>query len=300
MTKISEILAFLDEQGIQYTFRGDENVSVEHFSSLAHYKSGSFTWIKKQENIPNGFDLSQIALAFAAPGVKADLQNVIETGESKRAFFSTIEHFYGEEEDRPAIGQYTYISPKVKLGKNVRIGHNCTLDGDITIGDNTVIWNGVTIVNHVVIGCNCEIQSGTVVGHDGFGYTEDENHKKKMIKHFGGVVIGNDVLISSNVCICRATIDNTIIQDGTKVDNLSHIAHNCIIGADVGMAYPCKLGGSSIIGKNSYLASSVVRNQCEIGENAFAGMGSVVVKNVSPNQTVIGNPARPFVKGRKA
>ena len=54
-----------------------------------------------------------------------------------------MEHFYGEAENRPAIGQFTYLSPQVKLGRNVRIGHNCTLDGDITIGDDTVIWNGV-------------------------------------------------------------------------------------------------------------------------------------------------------------
>ena len=84
--------------------------------------------------------------------MEGNFRNVIHTPESKRVFFSTIEHFYMEEKDCPAVGQFTYISPKVKLGKNVRIGHNCTLDGDITIGDNTIIWNHVTLLNRVSVG----------------------------------------------------------------------------------------------------------------------------------------------------
>ena len=94
----------------------------------------------------------------------------------------------------PAIGQGTYIGPRVKLGNNVRIGHNCTLDGEITIGDDTVIWNNVVMVNRVTVGSRCTICSGTVIGHDGFGFTEDAAHRKTMVRHFGGVHIGDDPL----------------------------------------------------------------------------------------------------------
>lgn len=178
--RISDILDFLKEEGISFSFAGTEADAVEGFSSLGHYKPGSFTWVKKRESIPQGFDLSQIALAFVSENVDAGAaRSVIRTRESKRAFFSTIEHLYGQEEKRPAVGQFTYISPKVKLGKGVRIGHNCTLDGDITVGDGTVIWNNVVIVNRVSIGKDCDIHSGAVIGHDGFGYTEDADHKKR-------------------------------------------------------------------------------------------------------------------------
>lgn len=296
MIRVSEILTFLDEEGIQYTFCGDKNISVNRFSSLTQYKSDSFTWIKKAESIPDNFDLSQITLAFVTTGVKANLQNVIETDESKRAFFSTIEHFYAEEEDRPAIGQFTYVSPKVKLGKNVRIGHNCTLDGDITIGDNTVIWNGVTIINRVNIGCDCEIQSGTTIGHDGFGYSEDTNHKKTMVKHYGGVSIGNNVFIAENVTISRGTIDDTTIKDGVKIDSLTRVGHNSFFEEDAALALPCGISGSVHLGKNAYIGGATIRNQCVVGENAFVGMGAIVVKSVEPNQTVVGNPAKPFMK----
>lgn len=293
--KIAEILSFLEDEHIPFMFQGDPAAEVDRFSSLSHYKDDSFTWVKTQKNIPEGFDLSRVKLAFVSEGVQmAELQNQIRTAQSKRAFFSTIEHFYGQEEQRPAVGEFTYISPEVKLGRNVRIGHNCTLDGDISVGDDTVIWNHVTIVNRVRIGKNCEIRSGAVIGHDGFAYTEDSDHRKTMVKHFGGVSLGNNVLIGENVCVHRGTIDDTVLEDGVKIDALSHIAHNCHYRKNSAAAAPCRTNGSVTVGENAYLAGALVRNQCVIGDNAFVGLGAVVVKNVGPGETVAGNPARLF------
>lgn len=294
--KITEILRFLDEEQIPYVFRGKAESEVARFSSLTRYKPGTFTWVKKQENIPDGFDCAAVALAFVSEGVTGAFPNVIETSQSKRAFFSVMEHFYGETESRPAIGQFTYLSPQVKLGKNVRIGHNCTLDGDITIGDDTVIWNGVTIVNRVTIGQRCEIKSGAVIGHDGYAYTEDASHKKTMVKHFGGVTIGNDVLIGENFCISRGTIDDTTLENGVKLDALGHVAHNCYFERDSAMAVPCSVSGSVHVGENAYIAGDIIRNQCTVGDNAFVGLGAVVVKDVPADTTVIGNPAKPYSK----
>lgn len=294
---ISAILDFLKSEGIPFVFSGSGTDAVEGFSSLARYKPGSFTWIKARKNIPEGFDLSQISLAFVSEDVDPGAApNVIRTPESKRAFFSAIERFYAREEERPAIGQFTYISPKVKLGKNVRVGHNCTLDGDITIGDGTVIWNNVVIIGRVAIGKDCDIHSGAVIGHDGYAYTEDAHHKKTMVKHFGGVTIGDRVLIGENVCISRGTIDDTVLESGVKIDALGHIAHNCWFEKDAAMAVPCSVSGSVHVGKNGYLAGDIIRNQCTIGENAFVGLGAVVVKDVPPGETVVGNPAKPFRK----
>ena len=297
--KISEILDFLSAEKIAFTFEGNRETTVEGFSSLQHYKPNSFTWIKTGKNIPESLDLSQITLAIVSDGVDTGtIPNTIRTTNSKRAFFSSIEHFYGQAEEQPAVGQFTYLSPKVKLGKNVRIGHNCTLDGDITIGDGTVIWNNVVIVNRVTIGRDCDIHSGAVIGHDGYAYTEDALHKKTMIKHFGGVSIGDRVLIGENVCISRGTIDDTILESGVKIDALGHIAHNCWFEEDAAIAVPCSVSGSVHIGRNGYLAGTIIRNQCVIGENAFIGMGAVVVKDVPSGETVVGNPAKPFI-GKK-
>lgn len=297
--KISEILNFLMEENVPFTFEGNELDKTDGFSSLNRYKPGTFTWIKTQKNIPDGFDLSRLALVFTAEGVNAGpAPNVIRSPESKRAFFSTIEHFYAQEEERPAIGQFTYVSSKVKLGKNVRIGHNCTLDGEITIGDGTVIWNNVVIINRVMIGKGCDIRSGAVIGHDGYAYTEDTEHRKTMIRHFGGVTIGDRVLIGENVCVSRGGIDDTVLEDGVKVDSLSHIAHNCRLCENVSLAAPCRTNGSVVVDRNACLAGAIVRNQRRVGEDAFVGLGAVVVKDVEPGALVAGNPARPMA-GKK-
>ena len=296
--KIKEILDFLQAARIPFSFTGDPEREVNLFSSLSQYRAGTFTWIKKQENIPVGMDLTVLALVFVAEDVDAGgAPNVIRTPESKHAFFSTMEHFYAQPEERPAVGQFTYIGPRVKLGRNVRIGHNCTLDGDITIGDGTVIWNNVVIINRVTIGRNCEIQSGTVIGHDGFSYTEDKQGRKVMGAHFGGVTIGDHVLLGSGNVVSRGVIDDTIIMDGTKIAYSNHIAHNCCIHPNCTLTTGNILNGSSVLEEGVYLApAAVIRNQLRVGKHAIVGMGAVVVKDVAPGQTVVGNPAKPFIK----
>lgn len=299
--KIAEILRFLESEQVPFTFHGDEEAEVERFSSLTHYKPGTFTWIKKQKNIPEGFDLSRLALVFAAEGVDAgDAPNVICSPESKRAFFSTMERFYAEEEEeRPAVGQFTYISPKVKLGKNVRIGHNCTLDGDITIGDDTVIWNNVVIIGRVRIGRRCELQSEVVIGHRSLAYTEDEAHNKTMARQFGGVTIGDRVHIAKGSWIDRGAIDDTVIEDGVIIDGSSCVAHNCVVKKNAVLVGHTALGGSVQVGEGAYLSGCTVKNQCKIGEGAFVGLKSVVLRDVRANAEVAGFPAREFPSLRK-
>ena len=291
------MLAYLKGIGIEGSFHGDENTEIKGFSSLKNYKMGTITWVKKQETIPEKLDQSKVVFAIVSPSVKGDFKNIFTTSDSKYAFFSILEHFFDtHKEEKPPVGQYTYIGPNVVVGKGTIIGHNCTLDGNIEIGDNTEIWNNVTIINDVVIGNSTVIQSGCVIGHDGFGFTENEKKEKTMVKHFGGVRIGNNVLVGSNVCIARGTIDDTVVSDGTKIDNLSHIAHNCILGENTALAFPCALGGSSVIKDNGYIAGGIIRNQCTVYENAFVGMGAVVTKDVPANTIVIGNPAREYKK----
>ena len=295
MITISDILDYLTGSGIETTYIGDSAIEINGFSSLNNYKRGTITWIKTQEAAERIQDSASIELAVVQNGVKTDIENTLYSDNSKAVFFGILEHFYGDKDEHPLIGEGTYISPKVKIGNNVRVGHNCTLDGDIIIGDNTVIWNNVTIINNVRIGSDCTIYSGCVIGHDGFSYTENEFHEKKMVKHFGGVSIGSNVHIGENTCICRGTIDDTIIRDGVRIDAMTHIAHNCSIGENTTIIAG-NIFGSVSIEENAYIANATVRNHISIGEKAFIGMGSVVVKDVETGQTVAGVPAKPFKK----
>lgn len=300
MTKnvnVKEILAYLDQNKESYVFEGNQEDCVNGFSSYGNYIQGTLTWVKNYKTIEKCGNIQRITLAVVQDGVDVPAaENQIITEESKRVFFELLEYFFTSEESIEKIGSNTYLSPEVKLGKNVTIGHNCTLDGEITIGDGTRIYNNVNIINNVTIGQNCEIQSGVMIGHDGFSYTENDEHKKQMIKHYGGVTIGDEVLIGGNCHIARGTIDNTIIKGGSKIDAVCSIAHNCKIGRNVTMIMGSRIFGSVNIEDNAYIASALIKNQVTIGRNAIVGKGSVVIKDVKADTTVIGVPAREINK----
>ena len=116
-----------------------------------------------------------------------------------------------------------------------------------------------------------------------------------MVRHYGGVEIGNDVFIGAHVNIARGTIDDTIISSGVKIAPSTHIGHNNHI--DEYASIVCSnLYGSVTIGKNAYVSACTIRNQIKIGDSSIVGMGAIVTKDVEPGITVIGNPAKPFIK----
>ncbi len=290
-----EILNYLTEKNIPYQYRGEESAVVTGFSSLARYQPGTLAWVKDPEKLREGPNQTEFALLIAQSGVEAsDAPCVITSPESRKAFFSVIEHFYGDSSlARPSCGAGSFISPKVQLGHNVTIGCGCVLDGEITIGDDTVIWHNVTILNRVTIGKGCVIQSGVVIGHDGYAFTQEMGHKT-MIPHYGGVIIGNGVWIGSNTDIIRGTIDDTCIGDGCKIDTLCHIAHNVIMEQDCALVAGSILMGSAHLQPRTYVASAIVRDQVTVGCDAFIGMGAAVTKDVPDKTVVAGIPAKPF------
>ena len=181
------------------------------------------------------------------------------------------------------IGQNTYIGPNVII-ENSEIGDNCQIIGNNFIHSNTIIKNNVII------------NSGTSIGTDGFGYSRDsQTNILKKFPHFGGVVIEDNVEIGANSCIDKGTLGNTIIQEGTKIDNLVHIAHNVNIGKNCLIIANSMIAGSTIIGANSWIAPSAsILNGLSIGKNVTVGVGAIVTKNIPANETWAGFPARPM------
>lgn len=290
--ELNVIIKHLDAIGVEYDFIGDRRTMIEGFSSLKNYKPKTITWIKNSIIYNENEQEQQIECCVTNEKIISNsISNQIIVKNSKRIFFKILEAFFATPVAERRIGEGTYIGKDVVIGKNVSIGHNCTIDGDITIGEGTIIGNNVVIINRVTIGDRCQIQALSVIGEDGFGYVEDETNKKDMIKHYGGVVIEDDVFIGSHVNIARGTIDDTIIKEGVKIAPTTHIGHNVIIERDTTVICS-KVFGSVWIGENAYLSSCVVRNQCEIGSNVVVGMGAVVTKNVAPNRTVMGIPAK--------
>lgn len=291
MIELKTILDFLDTEKIEYRYLGVLDVSVEGFSSLARYNPSTLTWIKTLDNIPEGFNTSDIRLAIVTEGVEVDC-NCIIAKESKRAFFSVLEKFWGGKVYPVGVGNGTFIGPDVVMGKDVSIGCNTTIDGNIVIGDDVIIGNNVTIYGKVSIGNHCEIMSGSTIGNDGVAFTRTEEGQAQFVRHFGGVQIGDHSRIYSNVVINRGVIDDTVIGRNVVISPNSMIGSNCIIGNSVTMTPACTLCGSVTIGDNTYISGATIKNQCHIGNNVFVGLGSVVTSDIKDDENVIGYPAK--------
>ncbi len=289
MADIEQIEAFLAGEKEKYRMQITAPQPVQGFSSLDAYREGTMTWIKSAGRWHKG--MPAIALAIVQEGVEVPVPNQIICQNSKAAFFSLIEHFFAvPAEDEAPIGRNTVIGPHVKLGENVRIGHNCSITGDVTIGDDTVISDNVVIKNRVRIGKRCTIQALTMIGEDGFGSYE-EGKRSVMIRHYGGVWIGDDVFISSHVDIERGTIDDTYIGNGVKIGPCTLIAHNNRIGENVNLIC-CHLYGSVSVEENALVVGSIVKNQCTVGENSLIGIGSAVLSDIEAGKVAVGMPAR--------
>ena len=198
-----------------------------------------------------------------------------------------------------AIGPDVSIWPGVTLGDRVTIGARVTLypgvfiGNDTTIGDDTLLYPNVVVRENCTIGARVIVHSGTVIGSDGFGYVQDQERHYK-IPQLGGVTIEDDVELGANVTVDRATLGQTIIQRGTKVDNLVQIAHNVTIGAhsvivsQVGIAGSTRVGHHVIIGGQAGLADHLV-----IGDQVMIAARAGVNRNLEPNQIVSGAPVMP-------
>lgn len=180
------------------------------------------------------------------------------------------------------IGAFVYIGPRTKIGKNVKIYPHVVIYGDTEIGSNTII------------------HSGCVIGKPGFGYEQDENHNWLRFPHIGKVKIGENVEIGANTVIDKGALEATEIGDGTKIDNLVHIAHGVKIGKNCIIVACVQLGGSVVVEDGSWIGpnTSMIEG-IRVGKKALIGVGSVVVKDVPDNITVAGNPAVPIEELRK-
>jgi len=184
------------------------------------------------------------------------------------------------------------IHHSVKIGRNVVIGKG------VHIGSGTVIGHNVVIGDEVTIGSDCVIKSGAVIGEDGFGFERAPSGKAVRLCHLGTVKIGNHVEIGSLTTVCRGTLGNTIIDDGAKIDDHVHIAHNVTVGHDAFVIACAEVSGGVSIGKRAWVAPNVsILNQLTIGDDAVVGLGSVVIRNVDTQAIVVGNPAKVLVKG---
>ncbi len=209
----------------------------------------------------------------------------------------------------PGVDRSARIGRRVRLTDGVYVGPNCVIEDDVSLGAGAVILAGsfvgarsvigagcmlgpaVTVLNDCVLGDRVRIHPGTVIGADGFGYATYEGRHQK-IPQVGGVTIGDDVEIGACCTIDRATMGQTVIGRGTKIDNLVQIAHNVQIGEDCIIVSQVGISGSTKLKDHVTLAGQVgVVGHIEIGAGAVVAAQSGVAKSIAPGAQYFGSPA---------
>jgi UDP-3-O-[3-hydroxymyristoyl] glucosamine N-acyltransferase len=184
-----------------------------------------------------------------------------------------------------SIGAHVVIGKNVKLADNVVVGAGTVIEPGVTIGENTRIAANVVIYHDCIVGRNCVIASGAVIGADGFGYAE-ENRRWVKIPQVGLVVIEDDVEIGANTTIDRGALDDTVIEQGVKLDNLIQIGHNCRIGAHTVIAGCVGIAGSARIGKHCKIGgAAMILGHLEIADDVTISPGTMITRSLTRSDT---------------
>jgi UDP-3-O-[3-hydroxymyristoyl] glucosamine N-acyltransferase len=300
-TQIAEIL--------EGEIDGNPDVEVSTLSKIEEGKNGSLTFLSNPK-YTNFLYSTNASIAIVnkdfIPEKKINL-TLIKVEDAGMAF-STLLSYYNQIKlhkvgiEQPSfisesaklgediyIGAFAYIGNNVILGNNVKIYPNAYIGDNVTIGDDTTLFSGAKVYSESVIGKNCNINSGAIIGADGFGFLPDENGEQQKIPQIGNVIIEDNVEIGSATTIDRATLGSTIIRKGVKLDNLIQIAHNVEIGKNTVIAAQSGVAGSTKVGENCLIGGQVaVIGHIKIGNNVRVQATSGVAKSLKDNDVVQG------------
>ncbi len=240
-------------------------------------------------------------------------QTVIESPQPRAHFAQALALLYPAPElqsgiDCASVAHDAHVDPSAEVapfarieagaivGPNTRVGAGCFIGAGVHIGADCTLHPRATIYPRVTLGSRCVIHSGAVLGADGFGFELMAGSYRK-VPQVGTVEIGDDVEIGANTCIDRATLGVTRIGDGTKLDNMVHIAHNCELGRHVVIAAQTGLAGGVKIGDYAVIGGQVgIGDKARIEPHAIVGSGAGILtsKIVRAGEPVWGTPARPL------
>lgn len=234
----------------------------------------------------------------------------LRTNNPQFAYARAVELLHVLPQEKRGVHPTAAIDPSARIGANASIGACVVIGADVEIGENctlmpqVVIYRGVKIGknffahSHVSIRENCEIgdnvllHNGVVIGSDGFGFAKDDSGNWYKIPQTGRVVIEDNVEIQANSCVDRASLGETRIGRNTKIDNLSQVAHNCVIAENSMLCAQVGLAGSTEIGKNVILAGQVgVAGHCKIGDGVIVTAQSGTHGDIPAGSMVSGSPA---------
>lgn len=294
------------------TVEGDETVVVSKLSKIEEGSEGSLTFLAnlkyKSYIYSTQASVTIVNNDFVATN---ELSTTLIRVENAYQAFSQLLEYYNQVKmnktgiENPVfvaesvkhgenlyLGAFAYLGENVKIGDNVKIYPHVYIGDNVTIGDDTILFTGAKIYSESIIGKSCVINSGVVIGADGFGFTPDEKGEFHKIPQIGNVIIEDNVDIGPGTTIDRATMGSTIIKNGAKLDNQIQIAHNVIIGENTVIAAQSGVAGSTKIGKNCIIGGQVgIAGHLVVGDNVKIQAQSGISRNIKDGEVLQGSPA---------
>ncbi len=293
-----------------------EDVSVNGVASIDRAKSGDITFLFNKKYVEKA-QTSEATAFVVSEGISLKNKNIIVVKNPAYAQAVLLNLFFPEKKINPVISQKAYISETAKINNNVTImeyayiGDSSIIESysviypfvyignNVKIGQNVKILPHAVIMDDTVIGNNVIIYPGAVLGSDGFGYAFDGT-KYIKIPQVGRVIIEDNVEIGANTTIDRATMDETKIEKGTKIDNLVMIGHNVRVGSNTIIVGQVGIAGSAKIGSKVIMGGQVgIADHAEIGDNVMIAAQSGVTGKIEEGAKIGGTFAIEFRKWLK-
>jgi UDP-3-O-[3-hydroxymyristoyl] glucosamine N-acyltransferase len=290
--KLSDIAAQLGGDVL-----GDGQTDIRRVATLASAGTGDIAFLSNRK-YRNQLQMTRAAAVIVAPAFADDFAGPrIVTGDPYayyarvasllnpvRAGFSGVHPTVASGSPLPAsaaVGPHVSIGRGVALGENVVIHAGCVIGDDVNIGDGSLLYPNVTVYHGCRIGKRAILHSGAVIGADGFGFAP-EGRQWIKIPQVGGVTIGDDVEIGANTTVDRGALDDTVIGDGCKIDNLVQVAHNCNIGPHSVLAGCTGIAGSVTLGEHCIVGGAgMISGHVTLAPGTTISGGSLVMKSIA-------------------
>lgn len=289
---------------------GDGTVVLTGLAPADRARAGELTFAENAAYLAAA-EKSQASAVLVAGPCESSSKVLIRVRDVRIALARVLPLFFQAEElpqgihpsaviaDSALIDPTAHIGPNCVLGPRVCVGARSVLLGgnhvgaDCKIGDDTSLFPNVVLYRQTQVGHRVTIHAGTVIGSDGFGYVLDQGRHQKLL-HLGNVIIHDDVEIGANAAIDRGALGSTVIGQGTKIDNLVHVAHNVVIGRHCLILGQVGFAGSTTLGDYVVVASqSGIADHLKLGNQAVVGAKSGVMRDVADGDRVLGIPAAP-------
>ena len=294
IAKISDIVEFVSDCNKIINENNDQ--PIYRFKSISEAKTGDISFCSytddKAIQLINESNASLIICSIDLQNKNLETNSTLIFVKNPRLWFMRCLRKFIHKKIPEGIHQSAIVKSDL-IGKNTSIGPHSYVENNASIGENCIIYGGVQIFNGTKIGNNVTIYPSVIIGDASFGPQRNESYILETCQHLGGVNIGNCVEIGSHTSILSGFLEDTIIDDGTKISSQVYIGSGMKIGKNCMITGNAYFGGSSVLEDNVYVGPGAnIRNGIKILKNSFVGMGSVVVKDVPENTTVIGVPAK--------